>query len=99
MLGPFATSELNTRGGLRRHAVLHGSVYARLGIERATEDPWTEETIERVAEAVENDLPHSSWDENVRARDQAMFQVLAARRGLESPLLAGRPLEAAAHGG
>ena len=75
VLGPFTTSELNTRGGLRRHARVLGPVYARFGIERAAEDPWTEATIERVAAAIEGALPHSSWEANVRERDRAMFAV------------------------
>ena len=58
-IGPFTTSELNTRGGLRRHGELIGPVYARIGVERAAENPWTPETIDRVATEIERALPHS----------------------------------------
>lgn len=89
VIGPFATSELNTRGGLRRHAEILGPVYARMGLERGADDPWTSETVERVAAGIERALPHDSWDDNVRARDRAMLHLLAARRGLHNPLHAG----------
>lgn len=84
VLGPFATSELNTRGGLRHHARILGPVYARLGIERGADDPWTEQTVEKVAVAVERALPHASWEENVRARDGVMFSLLSARLGMQT---------------
>ncbi len=89
IIGPFTTSELNTRGGLRRHGELMGPVYARLGIERAHENPWTTETIDRVAREVEEQLPHQSWEENVRERDRAMMQLSALLKHFDNPL-AGR---------
>ncbi len=89
VIGPFATSELNTRGGLRRHAEVLGPVYARMGLERGADDPWSPETVERVAARIEEALPHDSWDENVRVRDAAMMELLAVRRGAANPLAAG----------
>ncbi len=86
VLGPFATSEVNTRGGLRRHAELHGRVYARLGIERAREDPWTPETVDLVATDIQRHLPHEDWAANVRERDTVMITLAALRRGLDNPL-------------
>ncbi|MBX3099391.1 MAG: 3-hydroxyacyl-CoA dehydrogenase [Salinibacterium sp.] len=86
LIGPFTTSELNTRGGLRRHGELMGPVYARLGIERAHENPWTSETIERVARDVEGRLPHDSWEENVRERDRAMMQLSSLLKHFDNPL-------------
>ena len=86
LIGPFTTSELNTRGGLRRHAEVIGPVYARLGIERADENPWTPETIDRVAREIEAQLPHDAWEDNVKARDRAMIQLSALLRQFENPL-------------
>ncbi|MFC7766671.1 3-hydroxyacyl-CoA dehydrogenase [Leucobacter soli] len=86
LIGPFTTSELNTRGGLRRHGEVLGPVYARIGIERAQEDPWTPETIEQVARAVENSLPHRSWEDNVRERDRGMIQLSSLLKHFENPL-------------
>lgn len=88
IIGPFTTSELNTRGGLRRHGELLGPVYARLGIERATENPWTDETIERVAGEIEQQLPFSTWEENVRERDRAMIQLSSLLKKFDNPLVA-----------
>lgn len=88
LIGPFATSELNTRGGLRRHGEVLGPIYARIGIERAQEDPWTPETIEQVATAVENSLPHRTWEENVRERDRGMIQLSSLLHSFQNPLVA-----------
>lgn len=86
LIGPFTTSELNTRGGLRRHSELLGPVYARLGIERANENPWTAETVDRVAREIEGRLPHESWEENVRERDRTMIRLAALLDRFENPL-------------
>jgi 3-hydroxyacyl-CoA dehydrogenase len=86
VIGPFTTSELNTRGGLRRHAEVIGPVYARIGVQRGTDDPWTPETIEQVASEIERRLPHATWEENVRERDLAMIRLASLLRHFENPL-------------
>jgi 3-hydroxyacyl-CoA dehydrogenase len=92
LIGPFTTSELNTRGGLRRHGETIGPVYARLGIERGTENPWTTETIERVAEEIEEQLPHATWEENVRERDRAMIRLSSLLKQFDNPLTGRAPV-------
>lgn len=87
LIGPFTTSELNTRGGLRRHGELIGPVYARIGVERAAENPWTPETIDRVATEIEQALPHETWQENVRERDRAMIRMSSLLRRFQNPLV------------
>ena len=89
VIGPFTTSELNTRGGLRRHAEVIGPVYARIGIERAAENPWTPETIERVATEIQARLPHAAWEDNVRERDRAMIRLSSLLRDFANPLASG----------
>lgn len=86
VIGPFTTSELNTRGGIRRHAEVIGPVYARIGVMRGTDDPWTPETIELVASEIEQRLPHETWEENVRERDRAMIKLASLLRQFENPL-------------
>jgi L-gulonate 3-dehydrogenase len=86
VIGPFTTSELNTRGGIRRHAEVIGPVYARIGVQRGTDNPWTPETIEMVASEIEQRLPHATWEENVRERDRAMIQLASLLRTFENPL-------------
>jgi 3-hydroxyacyl-CoA dehydrogenase len=86
VIGPFTTSELNTRGGIRRHAEVIGPVYARIGVQRGTDDPWTPETIEQVASEIEQRLPHPTWEENVRERDLAMIRLASLLRHFENPL-------------
>ncbi|MEO7349429.1 MAG: 3-hydroxyacyl-CoA dehydrogenase [Terrimesophilobacter sp.] len=85
VIGPFTTSELNTRGGLRQHSELLGPVYARFGLDRGNENPWTSDTIERVADDIRQHLPHVKWEENVRERDHAMIQLSSLLKGFENP--------------
>lgn len=85
VLGPFATAELNTRGGIQRHAELLGAAYARMGSSRGQDDPWTPELVSRVADEVHQVLPTRSWAENVIRRDRALMKLAAARA--ESPEL------------
>ncbi len=85
VLGPFATAELNTRGGIQRHAELLGPAYARMGSSRGQDDPWTPELVRRVAEEVHEVLPAHIWAESVNRRDRALMKLAAARA--ESPEL------------
>jgi 3-hydroxyacyl-CoA dehydrogenase len=82
VLGPFATAELNTRGGIERHASLLGPAYARMGAERGQDDPWTPELVRRVADAVHVELPEDEWAEHVARRDRALMLLERARQSL-----------------
>ncbi len=86
VLGPFATSDLNTRGGIERHAAVMGPAYARMGAERGQDDPWTPELVARVAAELHELQPLSQWEDNVRRRDEAlMVAVGGLRRGVPAP--------------
>lgn len=87
IIGPFTTSELNTRGGVRRHAQVLGPVYARMGAERDGENPWTPDAVEEVAGMLQERLPHATWEENVRERDRAMIRLASLLRGFDNPLV------------
>ncbi|HEY0533681.1 MAG TPA: 3-hydroxyacyl-CoA dehydrogenase [Actinoplanes sp.] len=80
VIGPFTTSQLNTRGGIRRHARVMGPAYQRMGAERGQHDPWTPELVEQVALDVEARLPEHEWDEQVLRRDAALVELERARR-------------------
>jgi L-gulonate 3-dehydrogenase len=80
VLGPFATAELNTRGGIRRHAELLGPAYARMGAERGQHDEWTPELVDAVAAEVHERLPSADWAENVQRRDFALMLLERARQ-------------------
>ncbi|MET0235819.1 MAG: 3-hydroxyacyl-CoA dehydrogenase [Kibdelosporangium sp.] len=77
VLGPFSTADLNTRGGLERHAQIMGPAYARMATEPA---PWTSDLVHEVATAIHTTLPPDQWTGNVRRRDQALMLLEAARR-------------------
>jgi L-gulonate 3-dehydrogenase len=80
VIGPFATSQLNTRGGIRRHAQVMSPAYERMGDERGQHDPWTAELVERVAQDLEARLPEDEWGEQVLPRDAALIELERARR-------------------
>lgn len=80
VIGPFATAQLNSRGGIRGHAATMGPAYARMGAERGQHDPWTDDLVATVAEDIATRLPSETWSEQVLRRDQALIQLERARR-------------------
>ena len=89
-LGPFETVELNTEGGIDAHARRMGPAYARMGAERGQHDPWTEEMVAQVSEAVQSRLPRERWRDHVLWRDSALMALEGFRR--RTPLLSGPPV-------
>ncbi len=86
VIGPFETSDLNTRGGIDAHARRMGPAYARMGQERGQNDPWTEELVARVAAARREALPLDGWRQRGSERNRALMALLRARR--QDPALA-----------
>lgn len=79
VLGPFATAELNTRGGLEQHARLMGPAYLRMGAEHGEREEWPPELVAEVAGSIHERLPSSLWEEHVRRRDEELMTLQAAR--------------------
>lgn len=73
IIGPFETSDLNTRGGIASHAVKMGPAYARMGAERGQDDAWTEQLVTDVASQRRAILPLEDWDDRVRWRDAQLL--------------------------
>lgn len=84
-LGPFETSHLNTRGGIRRHAELMGPAYERMGAERGQHDPWTPDLVATVAADLEARLPTDRWEEHAAGRDAALLRRFARFAPPEEP--------------
>ena len=80
VVGPFETVDLNTRGGIERHATLLGPAYEAMGAERGQHDPWTADLVATVTEQRRQALPLADWEERVRWRDRALMQRLAGGR-------------------
>jgi 3-hydroxyacyl-CoA dehydrogenase len=78
VIGPFATADLNTRGGLGRHAELMGPAYLRMGAEHGEVEEWPVELVAQVAESVHTTLPLDQWATNVLRRDRALMRISAA---------------------
>lgn len=86
VLGPFATADLNARGGLERHAAVLGPAYARMGAQRGSSaEAWPSNLVARVADELHRNQPLEDWSERVEQRDHALMVLLAARQaaGLE----------------
>ena len=80
VIGPFETSDLNTRGGIEAHARRMGPAYTRMGKERGQHDPWTEELVAEVTAARRRVLPIEGWLQRGNERDRALMALLRARR-------------------
>ncbi|MEO1201171.1 MAG: 3-hydroxyacyl-CoA dehydrogenase [Pseudomonadota bacterium] len=81
VIGPFETVDLNTRGGIERHARLLGPAYEAMGAERGQHDPWTDDLIASVTAQRRALLPMPDWEARVRWRDRAIMRTLASRAG------------------
>jgi len=80
VIGPFETTDLNTRGGIAVHARRMRDAYGRMGAERGQHDPWDEPLIDEVTRQRRALLPLSDWDERVAWRDRALIAQEQARR-------------------
>lgn len=80
IIGPLTTAELNTRGGIRAHARTVGAAYARMAVSRGSDNPWTKEVIERVAEDLETRFPSARREEHLQWRDQELMRLESQRR-------------------
>ncbi len=84
VIGPFETSDLNTRGGIAEHAMRMGPAYARMGAERGQDDPWDDELVAEVTAQRRALLPLSDWAQRVDWRDRALIAQEQGRRLLDS---------------
>lgn len=80
IIGPLTTAELNTRGGIRAHARTVGAAYSRMAVARGSDNPWTEEVIERVAEDLETRFPSAQREDHLRWRDRELMKLESDRR-------------------
>lgn len=83
VVGPFETTDLNTRGGISVHARRMGAAYERMGAQRGQHDPWDEALVAEVTRQRRALLPLSEWEERVAWRDRALIAQEQARRRLE----------------
>lgn len=79
-MGPFETSDLNTRGGISAHAERMGPAYLSMGRERGQNDPWTAEMVAAVTAERRAALPLEKWSERVTWRDKTLMALLAWKR-------------------
>jgi L-gulonate 3-dehydrogenase len=79
VIGPFATSDLNVRGGIPAHAERMGPAYQRMVGQLRTSDEWTDALIAKVNSARRKVMPIEQWDEAVADRDVQLMKHLRAR--------------------
>jgi 3-hydroxyacyl-CoA dehydrogenase len=75
IIGPFATSALNVRGGIKAHVARMGKSYFEMGKERGQNDPWDESLVDIVAADIDKKLPDTNWEENTKKRDLALMKL------------------------
>ena len=74
-IGPFETSDLNTRGGTEVHAERMGPAYERMGKERGQFDPWTPDLVREVVRQRREILPLEDWGSRVLWRDEQLMKL------------------------
>ncbi len=79
VIGPFETSDLNTRGGIEAHARRMGPAYARMGAARGQHDPWTADLVAGITAARRQVMPIGAWQQRCNERDRALMSLLRAR--------------------
>lgn len=80
IIGPFETVDLNTRGGIERHAEILGPAYAAMGAERGQQDTWTPDLVAKVTAQRRKILSLEDWEERVRWRNDKLMELLTARK-------------------
>lgn len=83
--GPFATSALNVRGGIKAHAARMGQSYFEMGQSRGQNEPWEEELVEQVSKDIEKKLNNSDWQVNIAKRDLALMKLNKAFGNILKP--------------
>lgn len=79
VVGPFETVDLNTTGGIEKHAELLGAAYASMGADRGQHDPWTRDLVDTVTSQRRAIMPLEKRAERIRWRDRQLMAVLMAR--------------------
>lgn len=82
-IGPFETTDLNTRGGIGVHGKRMRGVYGRLGAERGQHDPWTDDLIARVTAERRAILPLDQWSQRARWRDRHLMALARLKAGMD----------------
>lgn len=80
LVGPFETADLNTQGGIARHAERMGPYYHRMRAARGIRPAWSGDLVRRVEGERRKHLPLAHWAERNAARDRALMALLRARR-------------------
>jgi len=82
-MGPFETTDLNTRGGIRSHAQKMGASYARMGAERGQHDPWTPDLVAKVEAERRALVPLDQWESANAWRDARLMALLRHQREMK----------------
>jgi L-gulonate 3-dehydrogenase len=80
VVGPFESTDLNTRGGIAMHAKRMLPAYRRMGEERGeTTLAWPPETLQKVIAERREVLALEDWASRVEWRDRELMALLAHR--------------------
>jgi 3-hydroxyacyl-CoA dehydrogenase len=84
LVGPFETSDLNYRGGLKEHGRRMASAYARMGQESGSAGQWPPELIDRAHEARRALLAEEDWAMRAGWRDRSLMKLFHFRAELDN---------------
>lgn len=84
LVGPFETSDLNYKGGLKEHGRRMASAYARMGQESASFGQWPQELIDRAHDARRNLLAEKDWAARAGWRDRLLMKLFRFHAELDS---------------
>ncbi|WP_227287933.1 3-hydroxyacyl-CoA dehydrogenase [Boseongicola sp. H5] len=74
-IGPFATMDLNAAGGISEYTQKFAALYAGLGQDLRTSEPWAEAALTRTAEARRAALPLDRLRDRQSWRDRTLLRL------------------------
>lgn len=80
LVGPFETADLNTQGGIAKHAERMGPHYHQMRAARGVRPAWSGGLVSKVEAERRKHLPIAQWAERNALRDRALMALLRARR-------------------
>jgi 3-hydroxyacyl-CoA dehydrogenase len=83
LVGPFETSDLNYRGGLKEHGRRMAPAYARMGRQSGSANQWPQELIDRAHAARRELLAEQDWAARADWRDRTLMKLFRFRAALE----------------
>lgn len=83
-LGPFATIDLNARGGIAEYCRSFGPMYQGLAAEQADPRPWSPALVAAVEQQLRTEVPENMLSDRRSWRDQYLARIAALKMNVAS---------------